>query len=611
VVSVPSFQELIDELLSKSGPQGMHYRKLAEEVLKVKQTSGKTPDQTILSILSKRKDRYEKIGNGVYRLKAGGKEEDSSTRVTTAKAPDSEKTASKQQAEGKKGNDTSQDFEKVASALNRAFQGVEKLFRGYSQYNMAQAVFCGLLTGQPVLVIGDHASMKSSLSDFIGKKLFDKPVVRLSASFSSPDELRAWTEKVANLLQVDPDRLERNLLDGIVLEYSEFGGKVRCKVAIDVVKHPEASKLGEVKREPIWYYSKQVTDQDSPEDILGYTITHPALLGMRPPHMVKEGRLTGADFIFLDELFASPILVSHLHRALNEKVTDTDLGQAEFKPLGLTAASNPFNSNYATNPKIVNFASLDRYAFSAETTAASTAEILAMITELKNREVKRLPVELIYAARELLDQVTVPEKLLHFAVVLVAHLSRCYFTTSQGERRIDAISPFLLDGRDCQACIYSGYPCSIANITRTRAIINIERGMRALALLHGRNEATEEDLLNALLMVLPYRALWNNQEFVTAAGSPYNAARELIRLFAAEVAMRKLGFQEVAQLYNTPDVNLAVDLRNKFTDDVLLRSFIDEIVDQMKEAARKKSDNNMLQLLSKQIELKDALEVLK
>jgi len=541
---VPSFQELIDELLSKSGPQGMHYRKLAEEVLKVKQTSGKTPDQTILSILSKRKDRYEKIGNGVYRLKAGGKEEDSSTRVITAKAPDNEKTASKQQPDGKKGNDTSQNFEKVASALNRAFQGVEKLFRGYSQHNMAQAVFCGLLTGQPVLVIGDHASMKSSLSDFIGKKLFDKPVVRLSASFSSPDELRAWTEKVANLLQVDPDRLERNLLDGIVLEYSEFGGKVRCKVAIDVVKHPEASKLGEVKREPIWYYSKQVTDQDSPEDILGYTITHPALLGMRPPHMVKEGRLTGADFIFLDELFASPILVSHLHRALNEKVTDTDLGQAEFKPLGLTAASNPFNSNYATNPKIVNFASLDRYAFSAETTAASTAEILAMITELKNREVKRLPVELIYAARELLDQVTVPEKLLHFAVVLVAHLSRCYFTTSKGERRIDAISPFLLDGRDCQACIYSGYPCSIANITRTRAIINIERGMRALALLHGRNEATEEDLLNALLMVLPYRALWNNQEFVTAAGSPYNAARELISLFAAEVAKESWDFRK-------------------------------------------------------------------
>jgi hypothetical protein len=642
---MPSFQELIDELLGKNGP--MHYKKLTEEILKVKQTKGKTPDQTILSILSKGKDRYEKVGDGVYRLKAGAeaearaeagveaqagaKEEDGGTSaradaaaavtdVTIAKAPDNERTTTtteqQQQPEGKQKDDgdedAGQDFEKVASALNKVFQGVGKLFRGYSQYKMAQAVFCGLLTGQPVLVIGDHASMKSSLSDFIGKKLFDKPVVRLSESFSSPDELRAWTErKVASALSVDPDLLERNLLDGVIVEYSEYGGKVHCRVAIDAVKHPAASRLGEPKREPIWYYSKQVTDQDSPEDILGYTITHPALLGMRPPHMVKEGRLTGADFIFLDELFSSPILVAHLHRALNEKVTDTELGQAEFRPLGLTAASNPFTSNYATNPKIMNFATFDRYAFSAETTAASTAEVLAMVSELKSREVKRLPVELIYAARELLDQVAVPEKLLHFAVVLVAHLSRCYFSTSQAERRMEAVSPFLLEGRDCQACIYSGYPCSIANITRTRAIINIERGMRALALLNGRKEATEEDLLNALLMVLPYRALWNNQEFVTAAGSPYNAAKELISTFAAEVAKRKQGFEEIAQLYSTPDPGLAAELRKKYTDDVLLRSFIDEMVDQMKEAARKKSDQKTLQLLSKPIDLKDAMEVLK
>jgi len=1092
---MPSFQELIDELLGKNGP--MHYKKLTEEILKVKQTKGKTPDQTILSILSKGKDRYEKVGDGVYRLKAGAEaearaeagveaqagakeEEDGGTSaradaaaavtdIAAAKAPDNEGTTTtteqQQQPEGKQKDDgddddedAGQDFEKVASALNKVFQGVGKLFRGYSQYKMAQAVFCGLLTGQPVLVIGDHASMKSSLSDFIGKKLFDKPVVRLSESFSSPDELRAWTEKkVASALSVDPDLLERNLLDGVIVEYSEYGGRVHCRVAIDAVKHPAASRLGEPKREPIWYYSKQITDQDSPEDILGYTITHPALLGMRPPHMVKEGRLTGADFIFLDELFSSPILVAHLHRALNEKVTDTELGQAEFRPLGLTAASvtgdtlvmirqsgitrlqpissvvdkllpdggfsplagevltftgkdvafapfqgvfkhrvneiyevtyqgrgtirttgshslfvwdgggirskevsdlkpgdylvtfvrkggnhraplrakqstyvsqtiwtkkqqwdkkrpprairlskafaeflgyfvadgstsgydiefsfntkkdqpkvkrvhdltvkllrlkprivlrdggaetgvrfgsrllaeflrascgsdshtkripdflldkpellrsffdgymadgyadhkgrhystvskalaeqcvwvlrligepaicyqstskkrkikgktiaqskhhiisisnqngpkasparsipssvlkalhdseksnwwkrdasgrftasglltsypwknnklvspdralqvihdlklksgnhvqdveavedavkaglgaakvlsvnrspfdvyvydicgatneaffagsppvlshnfNPFTSNYATNPKIMNFATFDRYAFSAETTAASTAEVLAMVSELKSREVKRLPVELIYAARELLDQVAVPEKLLHFAVVLVAHLSRCYFSTSQAERRMEAVSPFLLEGRDCQACIYSGYPCSIANITRTRAIINIERGMRALALLNGRKEATEEDLLNALLMVLPYRALWNNQEFVTAAGSPYNAAKELVSTFAAEVAKRKQGFEEIAQLYSTPDPGLAAELRKKYTDDVLLRSFIDEMVDQMKEAARKKSDQKTLQLLSKPIDLKDAMEVLK
>lgn len=504
------------------------------------------------------------------------------------------------------------EFEKVASALNKVYKAVSKLFRGYTQQNMIQVVFCGLLTGQPVLIIGEHASMKSSLSDFVGKKLFDKPVVRLSETFSSPDELRAWIEKTAKTLNIDPDLFERNLVDGIVIEYSEFGGKVRCKVAIDVVKHPEANKLGEVKREPIWYYSKQVTDQDAPEDILGYTVTHPALLSMRPPYMVKEGRLAGADYIFLDELFASPILVAHLHRALNEKVVDTELGQAEFQPLGLIAATNPFNSNYATNPKVINFATLDRYAFSAETTAASTAEILTTIEELKNKEVStRLPVELIYAARKLLDKVTIPDKLLHFAVVLVAHLSRCYFTTSKSEKRMEAVSPFLLEGRDCQSCIYAGYPCSIANITRTRAIINIEKGMRALALLKGRNEATDEDLIDVLMMVLPHRALWNNQEFVTFAGSPFNATKQLIKYFAEEVAKRKDRFEQVLQLYNTPNPKLADELKRKFTDDPLIRSFIDEIVDQMKEVARKKSDKKTLEFLTEQINLKDALDVLK
>ena len=80
--------------------------------------------------------------------------------------------------------------------------------------------------------------------------------------------------------------------------------------------------------EPIWYFSRQLTDQDQPEDILGFVVEHPALLGHMPPHLVKKGRLTGSDFVFLDEIFASPLLLAHLHRALNEKVYDTTIGQA-------------------------------------------------------------------------------------------------------------------------------------------------------------------------------------------------------------------------------------------------------------------------------------------
>jgi len=68
--SVRTFRQLIDELLSKRGP--MNYRQLTEEILKVKQTKGKTPDQTVLAILERGSrgpnPKYVKTGPGTYGL---------------------------------------------------------------------------------------------------------------------------------------------------------------------------------------------------------------------------------------------------------------------------------------------------------------------------------------------------------------------------------------------------------------------------------------------------------------------------------------------------------------------------------------------------------------
>jgi Fe2+ transport system protein FeoA len=65
-----SFRELIDEQLSKNGP--LHYRALTEEILKVRSTRGKTPDQTILAILERGTrepdPRYVKTAPGTYGL---------------------------------------------------------------------------------------------------------------------------------------------------------------------------------------------------------------------------------------------------------------------------------------------------------------------------------------------------------------------------------------------------------------------------------------------------------------------------------------------------------------------------------------------------------------
>jgi len=68
--TVRTFRQLIDELLSKRGP--MNYRKLTEEILKVKQTKGKTPDQTVLAILERGtrgpNPKYVRVGPDIYGL---------------------------------------------------------------------------------------------------------------------------------------------------------------------------------------------------------------------------------------------------------------------------------------------------------------------------------------------------------------------------------------------------------------------------------------------------------------------------------------------------------------------------------------------------------------
>jgi len=68
--TVRTFRELIDQLLSKSGPT--HYKELTKEVLKIKPMRGKVLDQTVLAILERGtrgpNPKYVKTGPGIYGL---------------------------------------------------------------------------------------------------------------------------------------------------------------------------------------------------------------------------------------------------------------------------------------------------------------------------------------------------------------------------------------------------------------------------------------------------------------------------------------------------------------------------------------------------------------
>ncbi|OYT46583.1 hypothetical protein B6U84_00080 [Candidatus Bathyarchaeota archaeon ex4484_40] len=501
-------------------------------------------------------------------------------------------------------------FEDISQALNRLLKTVTEVYRGYYQYTMAETIFCGLLTGSPVLLIGSHGTMKTSMASFIGK-LFDKPVVMVEESVKSRSSLERFFEGLAGKLKVDPECLMRNLVDGVNVEYEQTGKTLNVKAEINVVKHPQARKLSEGVRKPIEVFSMQVNDQMDPEDILGYGIDHPALLGMKPPHALKRGKLAGADYVCLDEIFGAPRLLAKLHHALNEKVVDTTVGPVEAKPVAWVLCSNPFNSFYQTNIKIVNVATLDRYAFSARSLPPSAQEVLLMARRWRKLRLKKYaPIELIYEARNLMETVEIPEEYMVFCLGLVSHLSRCYFSTSRGKRAEESKDPFEAE-RDCSLCIYKDLPCGIANVGKVRTIIRMEQAMKAHALLNMRETANEDDLSFALMAVLPHRLSWNNEEFLTRHGSIFTAAKALVEKYAELFSSQYVHVKEVESLIKKPDPKMAVHLKEKYRDAPIVRSLLDEIIDMMKESAKKRCSRETLEALEPRLKIGEAVKAVK
>ena len=451
----------------------------------------------------------------------------------------------------------------------------------------------------------------TSMANFTGR-LFDKPVVILRESFTSTGSIEKFFEGIASKLKLNPEALMRNLVDGVNVEYSQTGKTVTVKAEINQAKYPEAEKPGEIKRKPIDVFSVQVNDQMDPEDILGYAVDHPAVLGLKPPHVIKTGRFAGADLVILDEIFMSPRLLSKLHHALNEKVVDTTIGPVEVKPLTVLLATNYLNEFYMTNLRIINEATTDRYALSVRSMPPSIQEILVMSKRWRRLNIKRhVPVELIYEARKLLGEVKIPDEFMVFCLALISHLSRCYFSTAKSNRTQESRDPFEGE-RDCSLCVYrDAGVCSKANIGKVRAIIRLEEAIKAHALINCRKEADQEDLEFALLTVLPHRLAWNDKEYLSEHGGMFTATKTLVEEYAQRFASQISRIREVEELIRKPDPKKALELKAKYRDTPIVRALLDEIIDMMKESARKKGDRATLEALEPKLNITQAIEALK
>ena len=80
-------------------------------------------------------------------------------------------------------------------------------------------------------------------------------------------------------------------------------------------------------------------------------------------------------------------------------------------------------------------------------------------------------------------------------------------------------------------------------------------------------------------------------------------------MFAKDVESKGSAFKEVEKLLSNPDPTLALQLRNKYIDDVIVRSFIDEAIDMMRESARKREDTKTTNALTEPLQLSKAIAV--
>jgi len=404
-------------------------------------------------------------------------------------------------------------------------RGIVKLMvsrYGLEHEDSAKTLLLGMLMGVPVISIGTHGHFKTSKVRYLASLFFDKNVYLKKDILGSQEQVREEVAKVARLLGYDEERfihnLERNVnVEYEILKHDKIDGTKLFRVRIrlpeikdEKVKERLIKELAwsvDEREEPIRFVFAQVKDKTRVEDVFGWTNEEIAYLHDLPPHLVKKGKACDAQILLIDEAFANPIFLSALHKAMNEGLYSTSLGDAILGFEFVVLTTNPINRYYGTNVDMVNFATLDRYGLATFTDHVLSSSLLHAMEKFKDEPKPIIPLDTLRRIRMLVDKVKIPSEIINFISLLTTAFSVCFFTTSESDlKSVKPRDPFLFE-RYCESCVFgeSGCYCSKAVFSKPRAFINLVKAIKAHALYRGSDTANEEDLAWAIEHVLPHR----------------------------------------------------------------------------------------------------------
>ena len=281
--------------------------------------------------------------------------------------------------------------------------------------------------------------------------------------------------------------------------------------------------------EPIKRFMMLLKERHTPMDVF-YTYHLPSLMKGEEKIIPKA---IDAKAVYLDEVFANPLVLSALKDFLEERIYD----RFKVKWLFFTGSTNPPNQYYQTVLQLTNLADLDRFdvviPFESRL-GVDLFEITKTFAKSKERRpepsISKIDVTNIEEIRKGIFKIPVDDKAKSMMSLFGHVFNACCFEDEDRQRHfIDKFS--VLADMPCIRCTFKGSLCSKFAVQPMRLIRSTFNLAKALAWLYNKEEVTYELTMKALHYTLPLRLIIVDESFKSKVATLKEATRIAIQEF--------------------------------------------------------------------------------
>lgn len=334
-----------------------------------------------------------------------------------------------------------------------------------------------------------------------------------------------------------------------------------------------------------------VTSSEVDESLIAYI--DPAVFRTKNIVQMKRGELMLRDHILVDEFFLWPNKFrSKLHQLLEERT----YAGLTVKTKTYTFASNPLTEHYSGQIEDRNLATEDRIDLLLPMYQPSIVPTQNMMKKFSSRGRHEVELNVVISwkdylkAREEIMKVELPSDILVWLTLFAESMSTCRYSNSKFD--ISRAKMHTL----CSQCNQHENLCAKVALSKPRFLRATLLLSKALAWFKGKDEISEEEVLEAIKFTLPHRLIFLKEEKTIFEAE--RAIPEILQEFIddfnnweARRIFRKLeGIIEKAKDLETPffDSEAANILISDVAEHLAISNYVKEGIERVQEAVKKR-----------------------